>query len=478
MIPKILHQMWIGPPAPEELLRWMARWKALHPSWEYRLWNEGNMIPLQNQDLWDRASSISPRAPEQFRSDVARYEILLAEGGVWVDADFEPLRPIDPLLDLPTFASKHEGRYVANGLIGVPPGHPAMAEAISRLPRSVQSRRGAHHSSNSHISGPRFFTPIAQRAGLHLLDEHLFLPYSYTELERGTESFPGSFAVHHWHNRRRQRQWPLGALKPQDPTSDPRNWPKASTGDPGRSIRVSVAVMAHPNRAGFVEELLTLLDRPPVVVWDQIQNRWDTGKRAMLAYDPEATHHLVIQDDALPCRDLVAGLEEALQVVPEDCPVGLYIGRVRPYGRLVSETVETAARGKAAWVNMEQINWGPGIVVPAPDIPEMIAYVEKRYSDANYDKRISRWFEDRGKLCWYPWPSLVEHRDSPSLVPNRGARRQAHTFLGLDVSALGRDWTGPVVTVPQRGVDRVRNNTRSTRRTRAQSQPGPNYRGL
>lgn len=66
--------------------------------------------------------------------------------------------------------------------------------------------------------------------------------------------------------------------------------------DSGRPVALSVAVMAHPARAAFVDELTGLLDRPAKVVWDERQDRWDTGRRAMLAYDPACTHHLVVLD--------------------------------------------------------------------------------------------------------------------------------------------------------------------------------------
>ena len=203
-------------------------------------------------------------------------------------------------------------------------------------------------------------------------------------------------------------------------------------------MKLSVAVMAHPQRAEFIPELLESLGQG-TVVWDEINDRWDTGRRAMLAYDPFATHHVVVQDDAIVCRDFVAGVEEALEHVPPFHPVGLYLGRVRPYGALVSRLVAQA--GDASWITMPAINWGVAIVVPVVTLEEMIEYCDLWDRDKNYDRRLSRWFE-KGKLrCWYTWPSLVEHRDSPSLVANRGGGRHAHRFLGADVSALGLDWT-------------------------------------
>ena len=34
------------------------------------------------------------------KSDIFRYEICARFGGVYIDADFEPLRPIEPLLEV------------------------------------------------------------------------------------------------------------------------------------------------------------------------------------------------------------------------------------------------------------------------------------------------------------------------------------------------------------------------------------------
>ena len=35
IIPKIIHQIWLGSPVPEYLKTLMESWKALHPDWQY-----------------------------------------------------------------------------------------------------------------------------------------------------------------------------------------------------------------------------------------------------------------------------------------------------------------------------------------------------------------------------------------------------------------------------------------------------------
>lgn len=214
------------------------------------------------------------------------------------------------------------------------------------------------------------------------------------------------------------------------------------------TVRVSTAIMAHPKRAGFVAELETRLDWEATLTWDDGSNsRWGTGRRALLDYDPEATHHLVVQDDAVIPRDLVAGLESAIAYTPGDVPVCLYIGRVRPYRQLVDQYVARAG-SDVSWLVMDQLCWGVAVAFPTQIIEDMVAWCD-RQSIPNYDTRMSRWLEREGIATWYPWPSLVDHRESPSLVPGRGhAGRIAHRFIGADASALDIDYSGSVLRLP------------------------------
>lgn len=213
------------------------------------------------------------------------------------------------------------------------------------------------------------------------------------------------------------------------------------------TVHVDVVIMAHPEREAFVPELLSRLDRPARVVWDQRGDRWDTGRRAMLAYDPAASHHLVIQDDAVVCRDLVAGLERALDHVPQKTPVALYAGRVRPFRAAVEKLAQSAGHD-ASWLSMTQLHWGVGVLMPVELIAPMVEWCDTRSDVANYDKRMSRWLQHQQLTVYYTWPSLVDHRDSPSLVPGRGsAGRRAYRFIGADASALECDWSGRVASI-------------------------------
>jgi hypothetical protein len=204
---------------------------------------------------------------------------------------------------------------------------------------------------------------------------------------------------------------------------------------------ISVAVMAHPRRQRLTDELLQVLDAPAQLVLDRHNDEWDTGRRAWDAHDPSATHHLVLQDDAIPCLNLVAGLARALTYVPPHAIVSLYLGTRRPMRNTVQRAVDDARAQNAAWVVMPHLNWGVGVVLPTETIPDMLDHAD-RHPGRAYDRRIGRWYFENGWPTWCTWPSLVDHADGPSLNNYLG-RRQAHWFA--EGSALDVDWSAGAV---------------------------------
>lgn len=213
---------------------------------------------------------------------------------------------------------------------------------------------------------------------------------------------------------------------------------------------ISAAVMAHPRRTDMVVDLKRRLDRPVPVVWDEVNDRHDTGIRALEAFDPTCSHHLVIQDDVLPAPDLLAGVEMALEHVPADVPVSFYIGRVKPFGRAVEAAVRRCP-SDVSWLIMDGVYWGPAVAVPTGEIPEIAEWWRTRRAEriTNYDRRLSFWYQQHNRRCWYSWPSLVDHRGDDSLVSGHTAERRAHRFC--DGSALDVDWTGPAVSMSRTG---------------------------
>lgn len=232
-----------------------------------------------------------------------------------------------------------------------------------------------------------------------------------------------------------------------------------------KGASLSIAIMAHPKRESYIPSLRAKIGRPVRVTWDQINDRWDTGRRSLLAYDSSRSHHMVIQDDAVLCRDLPAGVEQALRFTPRDSIMGLYLGRTKAWKPVWARAQRI--QPNLRWVRMQELMWGVGVVVPTRLIDEIVEIGDSLPEIPNYDSRISAACMKMGIPIWYPWPSMVSHRQSPSLVEGRGWRgRYAYRFLGENVSALRYSWNGPAVDVlpPAASIGRSRSRARQAGR--------------
>jgi inositol phosphorylceramide mannosyltransferase catalytic subunit len=204
-IPKIVHQIWIGDKVPEKFKRFQQSWLKHHPDWEYRLWTQDDIesFGFHNVEL----IHASRNAGEM--SDIMRYEILYRHGGVYVDFDFECLRPLDQLNHLYDFyigIQPFDCGFVqlGIGLIGSIPGHPMLRHAIDSMKESWDMP--GNRKNPPKRTGPIFFTrsffACAGKSGL--IDVALPVLYLYP---LGCKAFEmkyeqwlehGSLAVHHW----------------------------------------------------------------------------------------------------------------------------------------------------------------------------------------------------------------------------------------------------------------------------------------
>lgn len=210
---------------------------------------------------------------------------------------------------------------------------------------------------------------------------------------------------------------------------------------------ISLAIMAHPKREAMVDELIPALDQEPVVVWDCLNDRWDTGKRALQAHGG-SDYHIVIQDDAVVSPRLVAGVAEMLAALPEGVPIGLYYGSASPRRPYHKRMHQAAVEQGARWIALtDSPMWGVGLVIPTSHIAGIVELGDSVTSTNNYDTRVARFYCQRVEQ-WYPIPSPIDHRRGDSLVPGRtNHNRVAHQFLG-ETSAADIDWSAPVVRQP------------------------------
>ena len=229
--PKTIHQIWLGPlPLPEEAHRFAATWRTHHPDWAYRLWTDADVAQASSlcgpsasgpcsgaqagSPLSAQAGSLCSAANPALRSDLLRLAILHRFGGLYVDVDFECLRPLDPLLaqvgedcfaglESPTVTHT---RSLSNALLGARPRARFLAEALRRIPESIRTHeaRAALHGPEliCRATGPAFLTRLAAACpAITVFPQPLLYP-------RGENETAHAYARHgYWGSWRAAGQW-------------------------------------------------------------------------------------------------------------------------------------------------------------------------------------------------------------------------------------------------------------------------------
>lgn len=183
MIPKIIHQLWVGPlPMPE---RWMRTWREMHPDWSYVLWDEAKVFGRR----WANRRHVEfYRRRRQWHgvSDLVRYEILFEQGGFMPEADSECVRPVDELFNENGYDAYAvaENERAAPGLLSpltaAAPGSPFARALIEGL------RRKMHVGEPWKTVGNLWMRRVAERQtwpGLKILPSHTFNPDHHTGLK-------------------------------------------------------------------------------------------------------------------------------------------------------------------------------------------------------------------------------------------------------------------------------------------------------
>lgn len=173
-VTRIIHQIWLGPKTIGRDERvWMRSWRRLHPDWEYRLWTDADVqtLDLQCREAFDSAVNFGMKA------DILRYELLNQYGGLYVDLDFECLKPIDSLLrsvDSNAFAGFEWPTVthtwsVCNALLGAVPSSPFFTYVLNALNESITKRAPESEWHGSEFiprsTGPAFLTRCASECG-------------------------------------------------------------------------------------------------------------------------------------------------------------------------------------------------------------------------------------------------------------------------------------------------------------------------
>ncbi|SNS62430.1 hypothetical protein SAMN05216276_1012170 [Streptosporangium subroseum] len=191
------------------------------------------------------------------------------------------------------------------------------------------------------------------------------------------------------------------------------------------SIRISVAIMHHPSRSHRLPRLVrACAPLRPRVVSDPDPtgppSPLRTAKRAWAAVPDDATHHLVLQDDAAPTAGFAGYLADALARRPRHA-VALYSNWNSPQN---SYLVRRAAAAGSPWAPLAPAEWVPtqGLVLPAAQARELAAFLAP-IPDAirDDDEMVALFCQERGIPVVATVPHLVDHADELTIAGHPGS---------------------------------------------------------
>jgi mannosyltransferase OCH1-like enzyme len=209
-IPKIIHQIWIGGPLPQKYHALQKTWQKFHPDWEYRLWTDADLdnFPFTDRARFERAKNFAEKA------DILRYEILYQYGGLYVDADFECLKPFDPLHHACDFYVGLEAIFyrrapvkMGNALIASVPAHPILRRCLEKI---SQEETDGNFDRIQQVTGPECLTKAFLECCQEGEHRNVAFPFTYfyplpaPERNSSQEEIQSrwiqeeSFGVHYW----------------------------------------------------------------------------------------------------------------------------------------------------------------------------------------------------------------------------------------------------------------------------------------
>jgi mannosyltransferase OCH1-like enzyme len=205
VVPRLIHQIWIGPdPAPTNLI---DTWRTTHPTWRHKLWTKAELDELSwragCRRVFDRY--VAERCWHG-AADVARVEILRVHGGVYLDADMLCLQPLDDAGFMAAgfwvSESPHAAGRPQNAAMGCAPAHP-LIDAYSRALEQVRVLHPAWRRTGALLLQQLMKT--STNRGVVLVPSRAFHPYRL-DGRANTAPYDGPvYGEHRFYSTRRGR---------------------------------------------------------------------------------------------------------------------------------------------------------------------------------------------------------------------------------------------------------------------------------
>ena len=219
-IPRLIHQTAKTSDIPEQWRRLAQKTRDLHPGWTYRLWTDEDNLAFVKSEFPEFLRVYQGLPKPIMRADVIRYLWMFRLGGMYLDLDYELLKPFDPgahpvVLPKETNAGLGRPLILGNCFFASEPGHKLWKFMIDDL--MARPPGPASGDDILHATGPMFVTRIYQQHQAELGDVYLPEPLVYhpptPQSPQDYEKIRGngvSLGIHHcsgtwrpWHQRAR-----------------------------------------------------------------------------------------------------------------------------------------------------------------------------------------------------------------------------------------------------------------------------------
>jgi hypothetical protein len=223
-IPRIIHQTYYQEPLPPALADNVDRIKALNPNWEYRFYNDADIVDFIASNFPAEVLVYFERINPHYgaaRADFFRYLVMYKVGGVYLDIKSTALLPLDTVIRsadrfiLSTWDSGHEGWGKHHELkkiggteyqqwfIASAPGHPFMRNVIEHVMRNIDNYVPSLHGHGKpavlRVTGPIAYSlaihPMLARCPHRIVDSQSDLGFQYSVFNGNTHK--AAFKTHY-----------------------------------------------------------------------------------------------------------------------------------------------------------------------------------------------------------------------------------------------------------------------------------------
>ena len=161
---------------------------------------------------------------------------------------------------------------------------------------------------------------------------------------------------------------------------------------------------------------------------------WWNYKQALAHRHPRSTHHLVLQDDMLPCKNFIPALHKILYLKQAEI-IHIFAS---------NNAVHEALAQDKHWYTQTDGSWGGSIILPRHKF-DWVDWADEYLNDFSKncdDQRFDHYVMCHRFKIWSVAPSLIEHIGyDKSLIGNSPKKwRLSKKYIGDD-NPLEIDWT-------------------------------------